>query len=201
MAMSGRASRHLEQRFPDREIQIARWKRADPDFRDRRRDYEDCARVLDDISRSPVPDLKRVKEYREFKIALELELLPTWAAIDGKGSSAYYTMTMVAQTAIAKAQEHGISIIFAFSHNDGGSYYICIDPSKFSPLAEVKAKSDHFATTIENTKPLPGSRGCRMPGTSGWKSLESNANDKKLMQEMPVVGLVRALADRYPCGS
>ena len=73
--MSGRASRHLEQRFPDREIQIARWKRADPDFRDLRRDYEDCARVLDDISRSPVPDLKRVKEYRELKIALELELL------------------------------------------------------------------------------------------------------------------------------
>ena len=29
------------------------------------------------------------------------------------------------------------------------SYYICIDPSKFGPLANVKAKSDRFAEAIE----------------------------------------------------
>lgn len=28
---------------------------------------------------------------------------------------------------------------------------------------------------------------------------EKNAKDKKLMQERPVVGLVRSLADKYPC--
>lgn len=30
-----------------------------------------------------------------------------------------------------------------------------------------------------------------------WAS--KNAKDKKLMDEMPVIGLVRALADKYPC--
>jgi hypothetical protein len=29
---------------------------------------------------------------------------------------------------------------------------------------------------------------------------KKHANDKKLMEEVPVVGLVRALADKYPCG-
>ena len=269
---------------------------------------------------------------------------PTWAAIDGKRSSGYYTMTKVARTAIAKAKEHGISIVFGFNHNDagsfgsytwlayqedcvaqtsnnsvpmcsplggmgntisvppldaigpggekppvwmstklcewydadtaqavlqgtklkynavidpetgkldndlapyarpvegygrvydqscfqalhepriymlnlwnelltgiinpggvitpevptltdfvegkatgtsvGGSYYICIDPAKFGPIAEVKAKSDRLATAIENTKPLPGSRGCRMPGAGGWKSLTSNAEDVEVL--------------------
>ena len=269
---------------------------------------------------------------------------PTWAAIDGKRSSGYYTMTKVARTAIAKAKEHGISIVFGFNHNDagsfgsytwlayeedcvaqtsnnsvpmcsplggmgntiavppldaigpggekppvwmstklcewydadtaqavlqgtkvkynsvidpetgergddlapyarpvegygrvydqscfqalheprvymlnlwnelltaiinpggiitpevptltdfvngtaegtsvGGSYYICIDPSKFGPIEDVKAKSDRFADAIENTKPLPDSRGCRMPGAGGWKSLKSNAEEVKVL--------------------
>ncbi|MDX2345101.1 MAG: hypothetical protein QNL12_15975 [Acidimicrobiia bacterium] len=72
--MSGRTLPHLEQRFPDRETQIARLARVNPDFHDLCRDYEDCARVLEDISRNPVPVLERVKEYRELKLALELEI-------------------------------------------------------------------------------------------------------------------------------
>ncbi len=63
----------------------------------------------------------------------------------------------------------------------GGSYYVCIDPSKFGPIADVKAKSDRFAQAIEDTKPLPGSRGCRMPGASGYKSLISNAEEVKVL--------------------
>ena len=269
---------------------------------------------------------------------------PTWAVVDGKRSSGYYTMTKVAQTAIAKAKEHGISIVFGYNHNDagsfgsytwlaheqdcvaqtsnnsvpmcsplggmgntiavppldaigpsgdkppvwmstklcewydadtaqavlqgtklrgdyvidpdtgelsndlapyaspvegygrvydqtcfqnlheprvymlnlwnelltaiinpggtitpevptltdfvdgkaettsvGGSYYICIDPSKFGPLADVKAKSDRFAQAVEDTKPLPNSRGCRMPGSAGWKSLRSNAEEVEVL--------------------
>jgi len=63
----------------------------------------------------------------------------------------------------------------------GGSYYICIDPSKFGPLADVKAKSDRFAQAVEDTKPLPNSRGCRMPGSAGWKSLRSNAEEVEVL--------------------
>ena len=43
----------------------------------------------------------------------------------------------------------------AKSTSVGGSYYLCIDPSKFGPIADVKAKSDRFAEAIENTQSLP----------------------------------------------
>ena len=55
----------------------------------------------------------------------------------------------------------------------GGSYYLCIDPSKFGPIAEVKAKSDRFAQGhSKSTKPLPG--GSRLPhaGRSGLSEPE-----------------------------
>jgi LDH2 family malate/lactate/ureidoglycolate dehydrogenase len=64
----------------------------------------------------------------------------------------------------------------------GGSYYICIDPSKFGPIEDVKAKSDRFAQAIEDTQSLPGGRGCRMPGASGWKSLNSGAEEVKVLE-------------------
>jgi L-2-hydroxycarboxylate dehydrogenase (NAD+) len=63
----------------------------------------------------------------------------------------------------------------------GGSYFICIDPSKFGPLGDVLAKSDRFAQAIEDTKPLPGSRGCRMPGASGWESLNKNTEEVEVL--------------------
>ena len=63
----------------------------------------------------------------------------------------------------------------------GGSYYLCIDPSHFGPIAEVKAKADRFSQAIEDTKPLPGGRDCRMPGTSGWNSLNSGSADVKVL--------------------
>lgn len=59
----------------------------------------------------------------------------------------------------------------------GGSYYLCIDPSKFGPIEAVKERSDRFAQAIEDTKPLPGSRGCRMPGARGYNSLNSNSEE------------------------
>ena len=47
---------------------------------------------------------------------------PTWAVYDGNRSSGYFTLTRMANTAIAKAKEHGISIVFGANHNDGGSF-------------------------------------------------------------------------------
>jgi len=63
----------------------------------------------------------------------------------------------------------------------GGSYFLCIDPSKFGPLGDVLAKSDRFAQAIEDTKSLPGGRGCRMPGASGWKSLNKNTEEVEVL--------------------
>ena len=73
--MHRQTPRTLKQRFCDWEIQIARLERGDPDFRDLCRDYEDCVRVLEEISGNPAPDLNRIKEYRELKTALEREVL------------------------------------------------------------------------------------------------------------------------------
>ena len=47
---------------------------------------------------------------------------PSWAVYDGKRSTGYWTLTKMANTAIAKAKEHGISIVFGSNHNDGGSF-------------------------------------------------------------------------------
>ena len=63
----------------------------------------------------------------------------------------------------------------------GGSYFICIDPSKFGPLGDVIAKSDRFAQAIEDTKPLPDGRGCRMPGASGWDSLNKETEEVEVL--------------------
>ncbi|WP_444890252.1 Ldh family oxidoreductase [Microbulbifer sp. DLAB2-AA] len=64
----------------------------------------------------------------------------------------------------------------------GGSYYICIDPSKFGPISEVKAKSDRFAKAIQNTPPLPGGRNCRMPGGTGWKKLNQKSDEVEVLE-------------------
>ena len=59
----------------------------------------------------------------------------------------------------------------------GGSFYLCIDPSHFGPIEEVKAKSDRYAQAITASKPRVEGRNTRMPGASGWRSLMSGAED------------------------
>ncbi len=59
----------------------------------------------------------------------------------------------------------------------GGSYYICIDPSRFGPIAEVKRRSDQYIGSIRNTPPRPGQR-VRIPGEDGHRSL---ANKEELV--------------------
>ncbi len=63
----------------------------------------------------------------------------------------------------------------------GGSFYLCIDPSVFGPIDEVKAKSDRYARAIVDTPALPGGRPPRMPGARGWRSLMSGADDVEVL--------------------
>jgi L-2-hydroxycarboxylate dehydrogenase (NAD+) len=63
----------------------------------------------------------------------------------------------------------------------GGSFYLCIDPSHFGPIAEVKAKSDRFAEAVMSCQTLPGVERCVMPGYEGWESLMSNADDVEVL--------------------
>ena len=63
----------------------------------------------------------------------------------------------------------------------GGSFYLAIDPSHFGPMSEVKAKSDRYARAIQETKPMPGARPPRMPGSRGWRSLISGAEEVEVL--------------------
>lgn len=47
---------------------------------------------------------------------------PAFAVFDGKGSSGYYTLNLMADAAIEKANKLGIAIAFGANHNDGGSF-------------------------------------------------------------------------------
>jgi LDH2 family malate/lactate/ureidoglycolate dehydrogenase len=55
----------------------------------------------------------------------------------------------------------------------GGSYYICIDPSRFGPIEDVKDRSDRYIGSIRSTRPRPGQR-VRIPGEDGHHSLTRN---------------------------
>jgi LDH2 family malate/lactate/ureidoglycolate dehydrogenase len=55
----------------------------------------------------------------------------------------------------------------------GGSYFLCIDPSRFGPLAAVQERSDKFINKVRNAKPRPGHR-VRIPGEAGYRSLTQN---------------------------
>jgi len=50
----------------------------------------------------------------------------------------------------------------------GGSYFICIDPSKFGPIAAVKERSDSYVAAIENCPPRPR-HSVRVPGSTGYE--------------------------------
>jgi len=56
----------------------------------------------------------------------------------------------------------------------GGSYYLCIDPSKFGSIADVKARSDAYVSAIEDCPPRPG-HSVRVPGSKGYAFLKEGA--------------------------
>ena len=66
-------------------------------------------------------DLTNQKGLMDIKATPEIvDEGPTWAVYDGKQSSGYYAMTLIAKTAIQKAKEHGIAIVFGSNHHDAG---------------------------------------------------------------------------------
>jgi LDH2 family malate/lactate/ureidoglycolate dehydrogenase len=70
---------------------------------------------------------------------------PTWAVFDGKRSSGHYTVNLMARTAIEKAREHGISIVFGYNHCDGGN---------FSNYTQMAMREGMFAMASNNSIPL-----------------------------------------------
>lgn len=63
----------------------------------------------------------------------------------------------------------------------GGSYFLCIDPSHFGPLAEVQQRSDHFVEKIKQAKPRPGHH-IRVPGESGYKRLVEDITEVEVLE-------------------
>lgn len=56
----------------------------------------------------------------------------------------------------------------------GGSYYLCINPAKFGPIDDVKARSDAYVESIEACPPRPGHT-VRVPGSKGYQFLREDA--------------------------
>jgi L-2-hydroxycarboxylate dehydrogenase (NAD+) len=95
--------------------------------------------------------------YEAIDIALEMGLLdikatpkvigegPAWATVDGRRSSGYYTLNVMADLAIAKARETGIAIVFGGNHNDAGS---------FARYVYKAFEQDMMAVSSNNTVPL-----------------------------------------------
>ena len=75
---------------------------------------------------------------------------PAFAVYDGKRSSGYYTLNLMAQTAIEKAKETGIAIVFGSNHNDGGS---------FARYVHLAYENDMVGIASNNTVPLAAPMG------------------------------------------
>jgi LDH2 family malate/lactate/ureidoglycolate dehydrogenase len=75
---------------------------------------------------------------------------PTFAVWDGKRSSGYYTLNLMAQSAIEKARETGIAIAFGGNHNDGGS---------FARYVHLAWEQDMVGIASNNTVPLAAPMG------------------------------------------
>lgn len=70
---------------------------------------------------------------------------PSWAVFDGKLSSGYYALNLMAKKAIELARESGISIVFGGNHGDAGS---------FARYAYLAHEEDMVGITSNNTVPL-----------------------------------------------
>lgn len=55
----------------------------------------------------------------------------------------------------------------------GGSYYLCINPSVFGSIDQVKARSDEYVSAVEDCPPRPG-HSVRVPGSEGYRKIIEN---------------------------
>jgi len=70
---------------------------------------------------------------------------PAWAVVDGRRSSGYYALNIMADIAIEKARTSGISIVYGGNHNDAGS---------FAAYVYKAYEQDMMAISSNNTPPL-----------------------------------------------
>jgi LDH2 family malate/lactate/ureidoglycolate dehydrogenase len=63
----------------------------------------------------------------------------------------------------------------------GGSYYLCIDPSKFGPIDAVKRRSDSYVAAIENCPPRPG-HSVRVPGSKGYEFIRDGIRQVEVLE-------------------
>ena len=63
----------------------------------------------------------------------------------------------------------------------GGSYYICIAPSVFGPIAAVKQRSDAFVRAIRGVKPRPG-HSVRLPGEPGFERIRDGVTEVEVLE-------------------
>ena len=62
----------------------------------------------------------------------------------------------------------------------GGSYFLCINPAVFGPLAAVQARSDAYVGQIKGCKPRPG-HSVRIPGEAGYNSLQQDSDQVEVL--------------------
>ncbi len=70
---------------------------------------------------------------------------PAWAVVDGRRSSGYYALNVMADVAIEKARTSGIAMVFGGNHNDAGS---------FAAYVYKAYQHDMMAIASNNTPPL-----------------------------------------------
>ena len=63
----------------------------------------------------------------------------------------------------------------------GGSYYLCIDPSVFGSLADVKSRSDGYVRNVKATPPRPG-HSVRVPGSMGYEAIQNKAPEVDVLE-------------------
>ena len=63
----------------------------------------------------------------------------------------------------------------------GGSYYLCIDPSVFGPVGDVKARADEYVRTIKETPARPG-HSVRVPGSGGYSAIQNKVSEVEVLE-------------------